>query len=249
MANVKQNLHISGSSPSEIYLPVTNAVASAAWYRRHFGMETRSSQLGRETLSFQEGSLLTLVESGRLNRYDAIPFSFKAYDALTFHQSLDRTAVIASEPTKFHHYTDFNVRDPDANVLGVISDPAWPDTPNNVFKFDGVFIGIKDIERAHAWYSEVFGADVIYDFTFSTLGLSDARHVCYDGIPVSLVESPHGEVCHRICDFFTENLAADYEFLKSKGVRVNGKTEIDGREMFTFYDIEGNEFGLLQRKE
>ncbi|QGQ99353.1 VOC family protein [Paenibacillus psychroresistens] len=247
MSKVKQNLHISGPSPSEIYLPVTNAEASVAWYRRHFGMESISSQHEKETLTLQEGSLLTLVEVGRLNRYDAVPFGFKAYDALKFHQSLDRTAVVASEPTKFHHYTDFNVRDLDANALGVISDPAWPDTPNNVFKFDGVFIGVKNIERAHVWYSEVFGADVIYDFTFPTLELSAARHVCYDGIPVSLVESPHGEVCYRICDFYTENIAADYEFLKSNGVRVNGKTEKGGREMFTFYDMEGNEFGLLQR--
>ncbi len=244
MLKVKQNLHITGLH--KLYLPVTNAKATAAWFRRHFGLISVGSESNSETLRLEEGALLTLVEGGKLNAYDAITIQIKAHDALKAYHALDLTEVKASEPEKFHQYTDFNVRDPDGSVLGVISDPAWPNTPNNYFKLDGVFITVKDIERAFAWYNDILGAGVEYEFTFATETLSEARHICYLGIPVSMVESVNGEYNYRICDYLTEDISADYAYLRGKNVKVTELRKTDGGTRFEFYDLDGREFGLVQ---
>ncbi len=241
----KQHLHITGLDT--YYFTVTDAKASAAWYIRHFGLTGAGSGEGAETLRLAEGALLTLVEQDRLTRYDAVPIQFKTHDARKAYEALDRTAVDADEPRRFHHYTDFDVRDPDGNKFNVISDPDWPDTPNNYFKIDGAFIGVADIERCVAWFDDVLGADVEYDFTYPTDSLPEARHVCYLGLPVSLVESPKGECYHRVCEYATSDAAADRAALLGKGVRVTALRENEEGKSFSFFDLDDREYGMIER--
>lgn len=142
--------------------------------------------------------------------------------------------------------TSAGVRDPDGNKINVISDPAWPQTANNYFKVDGIFIGVSDIERTHAWYADTLGADVEYDFTYPTDTLPEARHICYLGVNPSPVESTRGILRGRVCDFVTADAAADYAYLQAKNVHVTAIMETDGHRAFTFHDVDGREFGLVE---
>jgi catechol 2,3-dioxygenase-like lactoylglutathione lyase family enzyme len=243
MSEAKQNLHI--TALHEFYFPVTDASSSAAWYQRHFGLQHVSSSAGRETLQLDEGALLTLVNSKQLNRYDSVPIQFKAHDANKAYLMLDKSEVRAQEPEKWHHYIDFDVKDPDGNKINIISDPAWPNTLNNFFRIDGVFISVVDFERAFEWYADVLGAEVEYDFTHPSELLPAARNRCFRGIPVSLVESPVATNHYRVCDFRTSNILADYAYLREHGVRVSDLSETNGRTEFVFYDLDGREFGLV----
>lgn len=230
----------------EFYFPVTDVSASTSWYASHLGMQVVSQGAARSTLRLEEGALLTLVASEQLNRYDSVPINMKAHDARTFHERLVRGGVRAKEPENWHHYVDFDVYDPDGNPFNVISEPAFRITPNNLFRIDGIFLGVADYDRALAWYSDILGADLEYVFTHPTESLLEARFACFRGVPFSLVESPVSQLNHRVCEFRTSDAAADHAFLRGKGVRVSDLQTGEGATAFAFYDMDGNEFGVVE---
>lgn len=244
MSASPSNLNIIGLH--EMYFPVTNLEASVGWYTRNFGMTVGDRSEKQVTLTLAEGSRLTLVESDQLNRWDSPPIGFKAHDPRKAHSQLNTTEVRAQEPESFHHYVDFDVWDPDGNVFNVISEPAWPDTPNNYFRIDGVFLGVANFERMFAWYCDILGAQIEYAFTHPTDTLPEARFRSFRGIPFNLVESPTAVMRHRVCDFRTTNAAQDYAYLQSKGVPVSQVFENDGERRFTFSDPEGHELGVVE---
>jgi catechol 2,3-dioxygenase-like lactoylglutathione lyase family enzyme len=232
----------------EMYSPVSDAQVSAEWYIRHFGLRRVSSGEGRVTLALEEGALLTLLKSERLNRYESPPIHFKAQDARKAHAALDLKQVRAGEPDDWHHYVDFDVRDPDGNPFNVISEPAWRQTPNNYFRIDGIFLGAADFNATFAWYQDILGAEVAYDFTVVTESSPEARMRCFRGVPVTLFDSPRSFLQGRVCDYRTTDAAADYAYLRGRGVRV---TELaprpeDGALSFAFFDPEGREIGLVE---
>jgi len=244
MSTTASNLNI--IAVHEVYFPVTNVAASIDWYMRNFALRLVHREERQATLRLAEGCLLTLLESTQLNRYDSPPINFKAHDARKAHAQLNKAEVRAQEPDTFYHYVDFDVWDPDGNPFNVISEPAWPDTPNNYFRIDGVFLGVVNFDRMLAWYSDVLGAEIEYAFTGPTATLPEARFRCFRGIPVNIVESPASVIRHRVCEFQTANAEADYNYLQSKGVPVTKLVEQDGKRRFSFIDPEGRELGIVE---
>jgi catechol 2,3-dioxygenase-like lactoylglutathione lyase family enzyme len=230
----------------EVYFPVTNVAASVDWYTRHLGMSLVHRAERAATLRLAEGALLTLLESNQLNRYDSPPINFKAHDARKAHAQLSKAAVRAQEPDSFYHYVDFDVWDPDGNALNVISEPAFPDTPNNYFRIDGLFLNVLNFDQMLDWYADLLGAEIEYAFTGPTATLAEARYRCFRGLPFNLVESPASLLQHRVCEFETTDAEADYNYLHSKGVTLTKLLAKDGKRRFAFSDPEGREFGIVQ---
>lgn len=244
MSTKTSNLHI--IALHEMYFLVVNVETATDWYVRNFGVTLVDRQAKRTTLRLAEGSLLTLVESDQRNKFDSPPINFKAHDAMRAHELLNKAEVRAQEPERFYHYVDFDVWDPDGNSFNVISDPAWPSTPNNFFRIDGIFLGVINFEQMLAWYADVLGAKLEYAFTGPTSTLAEARFRCFRDIPFNLVESPESVMQHRVCEFQTTDAQADYKFLQAKGVRVTELIEQDGKRTFAFFDPEGRELGMVE---
>ncbi|WP_019638762.1 VOC family protein [Paenibacillus fonticola] len=238
-------LHI--TALHEFYFPVTNTSASSRWYQQHFGLQLQELNSDRVKLRLAEGTTLTLVECGKLNKYDTVPINFKAHDARKAYDMLDKSQVRANRPEDWLHYVDFDVHDPDGNPFNIISDPSWPDTPNNYFRIDGIFISLTDFDRSFEWYKDIFDAEIEYSFDHPTDSLENARFRCFKEIPVNVVESPVSVIQHRVCEFRTSSAAEDHRYLQSKGVSVTALTEQeDGLKAFAFCDPEGREFGMLE---
>ncbi|WP_135553026.1 VOC family protein [Paenibacillus cymbidii] len=231
-----------------VYLTVSDARRSAAWFERHFGM-TGVPYGDFPSVKLPEGGAVVLVETSQRNVYESSPFHFKCNDARLAHGELTRQAVRATEPVNWHHYVDFNFFDPDGNPIAVISDPGWRPHPNNYFRMDGIFMGSTRLEQSLAWYLDVFGAEIEYDFTLETASSPHARMCCLRGVPFTLFESPGGLVHHRFCDFATRDAVADYHYLLDKGVRVTPLVRDETRFGFSFIDPEGREMGLVEEKE
>ncbi|WP_199621203.1 VOC family protein [Paenibacillus alkalitolerans] len=246
MADAGPKLHI--ISLHEMFVPVRDAGKSADWYKRHFRFQEIARTAGQVTLRLEEGASLVLVESERLNTYECNPFHLKCNDARKAHAELDKSDVFATEPVNWHHYVDFGFKDPDGNRVGVISDPAWAPHPNNYFRLDGIFLGAASFDSTLAWFQDVLGTEIEYDFTVETPSSPEARMCCLRGVPVTVFDSPASVVHGRYCDFLTSDARADYEYLLEKGVAVTDFSETDGLRTFAFVDPEGREFGLIERR-
>lgn len=243
MENQVQKLNV--KSLHTFYLPVKNARKSADWFKHHFNAkETEASD--NITLRLDEGASVSLIESAVLNHYESNPIHFKCNNAMKAYDKLDKSDIDASEPVNWHHYVDFNFKDPDGNPIGVISDSAWAPNPNNYFRIDGIFLGSVDFESTLAWFQEVFETDIEYDFTVETPSSPDARMCCLRDYPITLFESPKSFIQGKCCDFLTNNLFADYHYLIGKGVHVGDILEINGIRTLSFFDPEGREFGLVE---
>ncbi|MCL6443999.1 MAG: VOC family protein [Alicyclobacillus sp.] len=244
MADNQPNLRI--TALYEYYLPVTHAEDSASWYVDNFGMIREPSLPHQATVRLQQGARLTLIESDTLNCYESNPFHIKAHDARKAHAALDKARVKTMEPEDWHHYVDFVVFDPDGNRFDVISDPSWPNTPNNYFRLDGIFLGAADFSNTLTWYQDLLGVDIEYDFFVQTPSNPEARMCCFRGMPVTVFESPLSRIHGRVCEFQSEDARADYNFMRRHGVRVSEFTETLDKRSFSFFDPEGREFGILE---
>ncbi|WP_239616205.1 VOC family protein [Cohnella mopanensis] len=229
-----------------VYLPVTDARRSAEWFMKHFGMTEEERDGEHLRLRLSGGASLALIESVNRNTYESLPVHIKCNDARRAHGELVKQAVQCTEAVDWHHYVDFNFRDPDGNPIGVISDPAWAPHPNNYFQLDGIFLGSARFASTLEWYLDVLGTDIEYDFTVATSSSPEARMCYFRGVTFTLFESPGVAVAHKFCDYRTLDAAADHAFLLEKGVRVTPLLSIGTRRGFSFFDPEGREFGLVE---
>ncbi|MFC5467260.1 hypothetical protein ACFPPD_00915 [Cohnella suwonensis] len=244
MAETRPKLNI--TSLHSLYVPVSNARSTANWYMRHFGMEEVASSNEQVTIRLAVGASLVLKQSERLNLYQCNPFHFKCNDARKAHASLDKLEVRASEPVNWHHYVDFNFKDPDGNPVSVISEPSWALHPNNFFRMDGIFIGASDFESSLAWYLNVLGVEIEYDFTVETSSSPEARMCCLRGVPITVFDSPLSFIQGRFCEFRTNDAKADHVYLRRNGIAVTDLIAENDTLIFAFYDPEGREFGMIQ---
>lgn len=229
-----------------LYLPVSQVSASSAWYAQHFGMQIVQELEQASTLKLANGPAITLVQSTMLNTYESVPFGIRAHDARRAYQHLQKANIKASEPNEWLQYVEFNFWDPDGNMINVISDPSWPNMPNNFFDINGLFIGLNSFDDTFHWYKSIFGEDIEYDFTMSTTSLENARVKCFRDIQLSLFDSPHGKLCMKVADYLTSNIEEDALFLKENGVKVSNLIEVEQKKVLSFWDPNGIEIGLVE---
>ncbi len=237
-------MHIVGVH--EFFLPVSDVNRSSDWYQNCFGMNLVEKGEKSATLMFEEGPRLTLMELGRLHNFAVNPIMFKAYDAQECHRQLRKLGVSATEPEPFHHYWCFEFTDPDGNPIDVTSEREEGYEGKTYLRVGGNFFVVKDIDASIQWYRNHLGAEIEYDFTMDAKVRKNTRAVTFANIPMALVEAETPPLLHMQCVLRTTNAEADYETLRSQGVRTTDLAEADGRKQFRFYDNVGHEIGMIQ---
>lgn len=110
-----------------------------------------------------------------------------------------------------------------------------------------VSLGVKDLKKSLAWYSDVLGFEIIYHL--DEMGWAEMRSpVEKVNIGLSQVEKvePNGSGATPV--FGVNDIAKSKNFLESKRVRFDGDI-YQVKEMvklLTFYDLDGNSLMLYQ---
>ncbi len=108
---------------------------------------------------------------------------------------------------------------------------------------DNISVGVKDLDRAVAWYEEKLGLQLTplksEDFgAFLALAKDDETGVALVTIPPG--ETKANVEGHPI--LFTKKIAAAYEAFVAKGINVQPiQSDSGGNRFFRFRDLEGNE--------
>ncbi|MEX2461684.1 MAG: VOC family protein [Paenibacillaceae bacterium] len=106
----------------------------------------------------------------------------------------------------------------------------------------GVFIPVRDIEKARDWYCKILGVSSDGDILFGHLYLlpMDGPDVILDQMPMWGGKEPEGPPTYKTPAFMfqTDDIYASYQFMKNNEVEL--VTEIQSEKWFVFRDPDGN---------
>jgi catechol 2,3-dioxygenase-like lactoylglutathione lyase family enzyme len=106
----------------------------------------------------------------------------------------------------------------------------------------GVFIPVRDIEKARDWYSRILGLSPEGDILFEHLYLipMNGPVVILDQMPMWGGNEPGGAPSYKTPAFMfqTDDIYASYQFMKHNNVEL--VTEIQSEKWFVFKDPDGN---------
>lgn len=110
-------------------------------------------------------------------------------------------------------------------------------------KITGIFIPVKDIEKARDWYCELLQLKPTNDFPgghLYILEMKDLNIVLDSKIyrEETILQTP-------IFHFDTDDIQGAYNYIQSKGIEL--VTEIQFGHYFNFKDPDGNHLMLCQR--
>jgi catechol 2,3-dioxygenase-like lactoylglutathione lyase family enzyme len=106
----------------------------------------------------------------------------------------------------------------------------------------GVFIPVKEIEKARDWYCKILGVSSDGDILFGHLYIlpMDGPDVILDQMPMWGGKEQEGPPTYKTPAFMfqTDDIDASYQFMKNNEVEL--VTEIQSEKWFVFRDPDGN---------
>lgn len=114
-------------------------------------------------------------------------------------------------------------------------------------KVGGIFIPVRDVEKAKAWYCQIFGLPNTAKVEFGHLYV-----LPMEGIDVILDEMPMwerkdaGNFIYQVPAFIfkTADIYASYNYMKEMGVEL--VTEVEKYQWFVLKDLDGNHIMVCQ---
>lgn len=231
----------------EIYLPVTNLEQSLEWYLCNFPLSLKWRKEHSAGVAFEHGTTLVLVQLHKLNHYVTAPFLFKVYDTRQVYDDLIRKGVEVSEMQEWHQLLSFRFFDLDGNPIAVGGGNETEFENWTFIGIEGNRLTVKNFHQAIEWYCKHLGAEIQYASVTSTRLQNDAKVDLLKNIPISLIESDAPPLVYKQCTFRTTDACADYNELLYKNVTLTELIKNESEIIFSFYDMEGNEFGVIER--
>jgi catechol 2,3-dioxygenase-like lactoylglutathione lyase family enzyme len=229
-----------------IEIPVTDLRRSIDWYGKMLGVKPQGEWHEQETgamLHVQGGSVIDLYTHDLNGYYHFLKENGADVNEIDWER----------EP----HRPGFGFRDCDGNSLGVsnveFKGQGHENTDHSkahpfVLRVAGVGIPVKNLKKAIAWYTAVFGMKVLGE----PQGDGEAAMLYLDGgerlgVPnFYLVETEdeqrlafvntYTNVTHSVIDFYSANVTLLLTELQSRGVQMNGTGG--------FFDPDGNSLAV-----
>lgn len=249
---------------NQIFLPVIELHETMNWYLEHFNITHVHDGFheGNRTieLAFAKTSFF-LVEVSHVNPYTHIPFNFHTNRLTAYHDTFTKAGITVTDLASDDNVVTCDFYDPEGNRIGLCYEDNNSNLPHT--EIGGTFLTVRSLNDAVSWYQEKLG----YDFEFfqatgaagvigPTPALMPELTIYYgvnkfkfpsDWSRVTLVETPDfNHLIYSPYTIYSSDIAADHELLRVRGVEVSELVESDGKQKFHFWDLDGNQIGIVE---
>jgi predicted enzyme related to lactoylglutathione lyase len=240
-----------------VFIHVSELRRSAEWYSMVIGLPLLEERLNGGNvywLMLRDGTGIILDDNGSNDPGTPhVLFTYKTSDLDEAHRFLEESGVGPLYPIERPHpgLAYFIFTDPDGNSIMVtqsdyVSDivEKLEDTKSPVLnKIGGIFINVKDMNRAIRFHSDVLGLPYHEVGPGQDISIYDLQMKSGSGVLLDDNRFRHGEDYKTLFMFVTPDVQASKAYLESNGVPVFTGIEKHGDiAFFTVKDPDGNVF-------
>ncbi len=122
-----------------------------------------------------------------------------------------------------------------------------------MFKVGSIFIPVTDIEKSAVWYEDVLGVKIIGRWEdgagfYLPAGSTQLALVKVESPqPAEFVTKRNQRNAYY--NFVVDDIEAAYQHFNNKGIVTNEIDDFAGMKYFSFYDLDGNPFSVVNEVE
>lgn len=248
----KHELPIENRAAS-LFVHVTDLRRATEWYCKLLGLPIMEERMnGGPVYWFDLPGTGLVLDSDANNRnnpdwqQEKPLVMLAASDIDRAYAYIGRKAQVLSEPHRFEGMAYFNFYDPEGNAVmacwsadgGKEYELPVTDSPVKA-NIGGVFVNVKDMEKAASWYSDLLGVPLneeavkqsVYSVPVTrgaSLLLDDNRYSNHEAFEILFM-------------FDTDDIHAAYDFAADRGMTFHGELERHGEiSFFVLKDPDGN---------